>query len=51
MNRRMLLVSGSVALLCGAILVLFTDIEDSFAEWINCGPLAPAVERESGICR
>lgn len=51
MKQRMLLVSGTVAFLCAAILVLFTDIEDSLVKWVNCGPLSPAVERESRICR
>jgi len=44
-------VSGALVLLCGGVLVLFTDVEDSLVRWLNCGPAAPAVERSSGICR
>lgn len=43
--------SGALVLLCGGVLVLFTDVEDSLVRWLNCGPAAPAVERSSGICR
>ena len=38
-------------LLCAGILALFTDVEISVVEWINCGPLAPEVERRSEACR
>ena len=51
MNRRNALVSAALVLLCGGILVLFTDIELSAVRWFNCGPLAPEDERRSEICR
>jgi hypothetical protein len=51
MNARNGLVSAALVLLCGGILVLFTDIEVSAVRWFNCGPLAPESERRSEICR
>jgi len=51
LTRQHWLVSGALVLLCGGVLVLFTDVEDSLVRWLNCGPAAPAVERSSGICR
>ncbi|QPN63143.1 hypothetical protein [Synechococcus sp. CBW1004] len=51
MSKTHLLVGGAVALLCGGILVLFTDIEVKVVEWVNCGPLAIQRERDSDICR
>jgi hypothetical protein len=39
MSKRHLLVSALVAALCTGILVLFTEIEDSFQLWIRCAPL------------
>lgn len=51
MKRQTLLVSGAVAGLCAAVLVLFTDIEESMVRWFNCGPLATQTERDSRICR
>jgi hypothetical protein len=51
MRTRNLLVSGSVALLCLGILVLFTDIEGDLVRWLNCGPLAAGRERSTHICR
>ncbi|MCT0203257.1 hypothetical protein KQ302_09175 [Synechococcus sp. CS-602] len=36
MTRTNLLVSTAVVLLCGGILVLFTDIEMAAVRWVNC---------------
>lgn len=51
MNRRQSLVSLAVALLCGGVLVLFTDIEVQMVRWVNCGPLSTDAERASDVCR
>ncbi|MCS5706114.1 hypothetical protein NZK27_07905 [Synechococcus sp. FGCU-3] len=51
MNARNWLVSGALVVLCGGILVLFTDIEVSAVRWFSCGPLAPQDERTTEICR
>ncbi len=51
MKRGQVLVGGMVALLCAAILVLFTDIEISLFRWVNCGPLSSPDERQSEVCR
>ena len=51
MSKRQLLISGAVAVACGAILVIFTDIEDGFVRWVNCGPLGGPQEHHSEICR
>ena len=51
MNRRQSLVSLAVALLCGGVLVLFTDIEVQMVRWFNCGPLSTEAEQNSDICR
>ena len=51
MNPRHLLVSGAVALICIAILALFTDMETRALRWINCGPLAVKQDRDSRVCR
>ena len=51
MGRRNTLVSLAVLVLCGGILVLFTDLELSAVRWINCGPWAPESERRAGLCR
>ena len=40
-----------VLLLCGGLLVLFTDIEVGLVNWVNCGPIGAAGERRSEICR
>jgi hypothetical protein len=45
------LISAVLVLLCGGILVLFTDVEISLARWLNCGPFAPQSERQTDICR
>jgi hypothetical protein len=47
----MLQVSGTVALLCAAILVLFTDIEDSFLEWIHCDLQGRSGQQDRRTCR
>ena len=51
MNRRHLLVSAALAVICAAILVLFTDIELKLVRWINCGPFALQRDSRSGLCR
>lgn len=51
MNTRNWLISGVLVVLCGGILVLFTDIEVTAVRWFNCGPLAPQDERRSEVCR
>lgn len=51
MNARNWLVSGVLVVLCGGILVLFTDIEVSAVRWFSCGPLAPHDERHTELCR
>jgi hypothetical protein len=51
MGRRNTLVSLAVLVLCGGILVLFTDLELSAVRWINCGPWALESERRAGFCR
>jgi hypothetical protein len=51
MKKSQVLAGGLVALVCAAILVLFTDIELSLFRWVNCGPLSSAGERRSDVCR
>ena len=51
MKKTQFLVGGAVAVLCAAILVLFTDIEVKVVEWVNCGPLALQRDRQSEVCR
>ena len=51
MKQRTTLISLAVLLLCGGLLVLFTDIEVSTVRWFNCGPLADSVDRKSEVCR
>ena len=50
-QRFAILISGAVALACGAILVIFTDIETGFVRWVNCGPLGGPQEHRSELCR
>ncbi len=45
------LISGALVLVCGGILVLFTDVEVKLVRWINCGPLSTESERNTRICR
>jgi hypothetical protein len=51
MKAPTLAVSAAVALICAAILVLFTDIELSVLRWINCGPFASHSEDRIALCR
>ena len=51
MSKQHWLVSGALVLLCGGVLVLFTDVETSLVRWVNCGPLSSADDRQSRICR
>jgi hypothetical protein len=51
MGRRNTVISLAVLLLCGGILVLFTDLELSAVRWLNCGPWASHNERRSELCR
>ena len=51
MTRRQSLISLMVLLVCGAILVVFTDLELSLVRWINCAPWSAQDERRSEICR
>ncbi len=51
MSAKHLLVTGAVAVVCAAILVLFTDIETSLVRWVNCGPVSTGGERRSEVCR
>ena len=53
MSKRHLLVSAVVALVCGAILVLFTDIETSVSQLIRCGrlPAHHGVHGHGNACR
>ena len=50
MQRRDSLISVAVLLLCGTILVLFTDVELAAVRWVNCGPLASQEARLSDRC-
>lgn len=51
MGRRNTMISLVVLLLCGGILVLFTDLELSAVRWLSCGPWSTPSERQSEICR
>ena len=51
MNRRQSLVSLVVALLCGGVLILFTNIEVQLVRWLNCGPIATEAQKSSAVCR
>lgn len=51
MRKRDGVVSVAVLVLCGSLLVLFTDIELSFVRWVNCGPLGGGREHRSEACR
>ena len=41
----------AVVLLCGGILVLFTDVEVQLVRWFNCGSIATLGEKNSDVCR
>jgi hypothetical protein len=49
MSKRHLLVSAMVALLCGGILVLFTNIEKTVGGLLRCGTLVTLPEARA--CR
>jgi len=51
MTRSNLVVSAVVALICGMILVVFTDLEITLVRWVNCGPLASEAARLEKRCR
>ena len=51
MSRRQTWATLAVILLCGGILVLFTDVEVSLGRWCNGGPLATQAEDNSNVCR
>ena len=51
MDRRNTLVSLALVLICGGILVVFTDVELSVVHWVNCGPLASDDARRTPVCQ
>jgi hypothetical protein len=51
MSKRDWQVTALLVLICGGILVLFTDAELRLVRWLNCNMLAPASERSSAVCR
>ena len=51
MNSRQTLTTIAIALLCGGILVVFTDIEVGMVRWFNCGPISTQSEKDSEVCR
>lgn len=51
MTQKNWLISGALVLVCGGILVLFTDVEVKLVRWINCGPLSTESESNTRICR
>ena len=51
MTSRQTWATVAVILLCGGILVLFTDVEVSLVRWFNCGPLSTLNEERSDVCR
>lgn len=51
MSKSNWLVSALLVLICGGILVLFTDVELRLVRWVNCSGLAPGIERDSAVCR
>jgi hypothetical protein len=52
MSQRHWIVTAAVAGICAAILVLFTDVEVTLVRALNCGPFAPAGERNNrDLCR
>ncbi len=50
MGRRNTVISLAVLLICGGILVLFTDLELSAVRWLNCGPWPSQSEHRSRLC-
>ncbi|MCP9927980.1 hypothetical protein [Cyanobium sp. CH-040] len=51
MTRRDSLVTGAVLVICAAILVLFTNVEDPLVRWFSCGGMGSPAGRDSGRCR
>ena len=51
MTSRQTWATAAVVLLCGGILVLFTDVEVQLVRWFNCGPIATQSEQDSEVCR
>ena len=51
MTSRQTWATVAVILLCGGILVLFTDVEIGLVRWFNCGPLSTSAEDRSEVCR
>ena len=45
------LISLVLVLLCGVILVLFTDVERLLVRWINCSPIATDAQKKIQVCR
>ena len=45
------LISLVLVILCGGILVLFTDVEQLLVRWVNCGPIATDAPKSNQICR
>jgi hypothetical protein len=50
-TRKDWLVSAALVLVCGGILVLFTDVEVNLSRWVSCGPLGSPASRASTLCR
>ena len=51
MTSRQTWATVAVVLLCGGILVLFTDVEVQLVRRFNCGPIATLGEKDSNVCR
>ena len=45
------LISLVLVILCGGILVLFTDVELLLVRWINCSSLATEEKKNYQVCR
>ena len=45
------LISLALVILCGGILVLFTDVELLMMRWVSCGPVATEAQKNSQVCR
>ena len=44
------LISLVLVILCGGILMLFTDVERLLLRWVNCGPIATDVQKINQAC-
>ena len=51
MNPPQWLINLVLAILCGGILVLFTDVELLLVRWINCSPIATEAQKNNQVCR